>query len=134
MGKSDEKKTGAGLLFSSGDEILLLLRNSKHNDKTWGLPGGNVEDGDSSLFETAKREATEELGPLPENLVPIWEVPVGFCVVSTGPSASEKLACTWQTTRGKHGHKSYAVFVCALDPEVKQNWSPTLNEEHREWR
>eukprot|EP00240_Pyramimonas_obovata_P011877 CAMPEP_0118944262 /NCGR_PEP_ID=MMETSP1169-20130426/39978_1 /TAXON_ID=36882 /ORGANISM="Pyramimonas obovata, Strain CCMP722" /LENGTH=114 /DNA_ID=CAMNT_0006889715 /DNA_START=212 /DNA_END=556 /DNA_ORIENTATION=+ len=80
---------------------------------TWGLPGGNVEDGDSSLFETAKREATEELGPLPDNLVPVWEVP---------------------TTRGKQGQKKYAVFVCPLDPEVKQKWSPQLNEEHREWR
>jgi 8-oxo-dGTP pyrophosphatase MutT (NUDIX family) len=77
MGKQDEK-TGAGILFSCEDEVLLLLRNSKHNDNTWGLPGGNVEEGDASLFETAKRESTEELGPLPENFVPLWEVPVSL--------------------------------------------------------
>mmetsp|Transcript_9875 Transcript_9875/g.16963 ORF Transcript_9875/g.16963 Transcript_9875/m.16963 type:complete len:148 (-) Transcript_9875:302-745(-) len=112
MGKQDEK-TGAGILFSCENEVLLLLRNSKHNDNTWGLPGGNVEEGDASLFETAKRESTEELGPLPENFVPLWEVP---------------------TTRGKYGQKKYAVFVCALAPDVKKSWVPTLNDEHREWR
>lgn len=50
---------------SSNDEVLLLLRSSKHNDSTWGLPGGNVELGDDNLKVTAKREATEELGHLP---------------------------------------------------------------------
>ena len=48
--------------------MLLLLRNSKHNDMTWGLPGGNKEEGDADAFGTARREATEELGPLPDSL------------------------------------------------------------------
>jgi hypothetical protein len=30
-------------------EVLLLLRNSKHNDKTWGLPGGNCDPGETPL-------------------------------------------------------------------------------------
>ena len=51
---------------SSGSEVLLLLRNSKHNNNTWGLPGGNVEDEDSDLLVTAKREAEEEMGSVPE--------------------------------------------------------------------
>ena len=42
-----------------------MLRSSKHNDKTWGLPGGNADVGDASLLETAKREAIEEMGMLP---------------------------------------------------------------------
>ena len=45
--------------------MLLLLRNSKHNDNTWGLPGGNAEPGDASLLETAQREAREEMGSFP---------------------------------------------------------------------
>ncbi len=45
--------------------MLLLLRNSKHNDLTWGLPGGNSESGDASLLETAKREGREEMGTVP---------------------------------------------------------------------
>ena len=44
----------------------MLLRNSKHNNNTWGLPGGNVEDDDTNLLVTAKREAQEEMGSVPE--------------------------------------------------------------------
>ena len=49
----------------SGSEVLLLRRASKHNDNTWGLPGGNAEDGDADLLATAVREGTEEMGGLP---------------------------------------------------------------------
>jgi ADP-ribose pyrophosphatase YjhB (NUDIX family) len=49
----------------SGEEALLLLRASKHNDRTWGLPGGNAEDGDADLLATAMREGTEEMGGVP---------------------------------------------------------------------
>ncbi len=49
----------------SGGEVLLLKRSSAHNDQKWGLPGGNVEEGDKDLIDTAKREATEEMGTLP---------------------------------------------------------------------
>ena len=45
--------------------MLLLKRSSAHNDQKWGLPGGNVEEGDKDLIDTAKREATEEMGTLP---------------------------------------------------------------------
>ena len=48
----------------SETDVLLLLRNSKHNDKTWGLPGGNADKGERVL-DTAKREATEEMGSMP---------------------------------------------------------------------
>lgn len=53
------------LLCRSDQEVLLLLRRSKHNDNTWGLPGGNVESSDKHLLLTAKREATEEMGGMP---------------------------------------------------------------------
>lgn len=56
----------SGWLCRSGSEVLLLLRNSKHNNNTWGLPGGNVEDEDTDLLVTAKREAQEEMGSVPE--------------------------------------------------------------------
>lgn len=36
-----------------------------NNNNTWGLPGGNLEPGDTDLLATAKREATEELGAFP---------------------------------------------------------------------
>ncbi len=56
--------TGSALR-RSGTDVLLLLRNSKHNDLTWGLPGGNSESGDASLLDTAKREGREEMGAVP---------------------------------------------------------------------
>ena len=45
------EKVGAGLLFLNIEkgEVLLLFRNSKNNDKTWGLPGGNKEERDGKL-------------------------------------------------------------------------------------
>ena len=49
--------------------MLLLKRSSKHNDNTWGLPGGNREEGDADLQATALREATEELGTLPRHSI-----------------------------------------------------------------
>ena len=49
----------------SNRSVLLLQRRSKHNDNKWGLPGGNVEDADASLLDTAKREAAEEMGDVP---------------------------------------------------------------------
>lgn len=54
------------VICSSGNEVLLLLRSSKHNNNTWGLPGGNVEHEDTNLLVTAKREAQEEMGSVPE--------------------------------------------------------------------
>jgi ADP-ribose pyrophosphatase YjhB (NUDIX family) len=46
--------------------VLLLRRASKHNDNTWGLPGGNAEGADGgSLLATATREAREEMGGVP---------------------------------------------------------------------
>lgn len=48
------------------NQFLLLLRDSKHNNNTWGLPGGNQEQLDPDLMQTALREGTEEMGSLPE--------------------------------------------------------------------
>lgn len=50
----------------SNRSVLLLQRRSKHNDNKWGLPGGNAEDADASLLDTAKREAAEEMGDVPD--------------------------------------------------------------------
>jgi len=84
------EKIGAGLLLTCKDTgaVLLLLRNSLHNNLTWGLPGGNAEEADGArglaptcackaltpraggdLWRTARREAVEELGPLPPHVV-----------------------------------------------------------------
>jgi ADP-ribose pyrophosphatase YjhB (NUDIX family) len=46
--------------------MLVLLRNSSHNNNTWGLPGGNLDQEDGGdLMQTAVREAKEEMTTLP---------------------------------------------------------------------
>jgi len=112
------EKLGAGLLVTlkvnDTTHVLLLLRRSKHNDNTWGLPGGNVDPEDTSLRAAAEREAHEELGHLPEGIQVLGEV---------------------VTRRGKHNSKYYTVIVARAPAEQRQLYTPELNlEEHREWR
>ena len=61
----ERSRKGSAYWCRSDQKVLLLLRNSKHNDSTWGLPGGNAEAGDANLLQTATREAVEEMGALP---------------------------------------------------------------------
>lgn len=114
MEATEADKIGAGLLFwcQESGQVLLLQRRSKNNDRKWGLPGGNLEMGDSSLLETAKREAMEEMGILP-----------AFQVVKE-----------YLTKRGKDKSKHYRVFVCKITAVEKESFSPVLNEEHRDWK
>lgn len=105
------EKIGAGFLFVSGADVLLLKRNSLHNHNKWGLPGGNVDEGDQTLLAAATREAEEELGSVPPF----------------------HLKGEIRTMRGKFNEKRYTVFVALLDPDVKASFSPVLNEEHSAW-
>ena len=52
----------------------MLLRNSKHNHNTWGLPGGNADREDDELWQTALREATEEMTTVPADYRVLGEV------------------------------------------------------------
>ena len=106
------EKRGAGILLMCGGEVLLLLRNSRHNNSPWGLPGGNCDPEDASLRATAVREAQEEVGTLPPLRV------VRECL----------------TMRGKRNEKHYTVFVCHVEAAVRAAWTPVLNDEHREHR
>ena len=109
------EKLGAGFLFCNNRELLLLLRSSKHNDSTWRLPGGNADRGET-LEAVALREAVEEMGGLPAG--------VGKGAVGEA----------YWTCRGKRSQKHYTVFVSWLSNESRANFTPHLNEEHREWR
>jgi 8-oxo-dGTP pyrophosphatase MutT (NUDIX family) len=162
----ETEKRGAGLLLrcaASGD-CLLLLRCSRHNDRTWGLPGGNAEPGDGAaraagsasgaqyadaarsrcaaggdLRSTALREATEELGPLPR-----LDATAPGILTRRGKARRLCLALAVRAgltrtshariSRAQRGQKEYTVFVCALDGNARAAWVPRLNEEHREWR
>lgn len=61
----DGFKNAAGLLFQYQNEVFLLKRSKEVSDPgVWSIPGGMVE-GDETPFQTAMREAREELGQVP---------------------------------------------------------------------
>ena len=100
-------KRSAGVLLVSGRRILLLRRStSTRNAGLWGLPGGRL-DPDESPWQAARREAFEEMGPLPPAAV-VGELRV---------------------TRSK-GMKRYDVFVCHAPAATRGTWSPLLDHEH----
>jgi len=65
IGKNGNKywgNKGAGIFFTDGKKVLLLKRTEKGDGKnTWGLPGGKVEEGETTI-DAARREAKEECG------------------------------------------------------------------------
>ena len=63
MGESVKDST-AGILFTTGDSILLLKRSPiTGHPFTYGLPGGHVKNGETPL-QTARRETKEEIGTI----------------------------------------------------------------------
>ena len=121
-GSALPEKVGAGLLIVSpplgtGEaeprRMVLLLKRAaaSGNGNTWGLPGGNSDPGETDLWETALREATEEMGEVSE-------------------SGLHRLA-TVQTKRGKRQEKHYTVYV--VEMSGWEAYRPALNEEHTAW-
>ncbi len=59
-------KSGAGIVFTNGHNVLLLQRSEKgDNGGKWGIPGGKAGD-EETLLGTAQRETREEIGHLPK--------------------------------------------------------------------
>ncbi|GMH40763.1 hypothetical protein BSKO_08667 [Bryopsis sp. KO-2023] len=114
MKEGNLSKLGAGLVIFSGEKVLLLRRapHSK-NPETWGLPGGNMDDDDLSLYETALREAKEEMGGYPNAL---------------------DVAGIITTLRGHHLDKRYDVYIVRITEQEQSSFAPVLNEEHTDWR
>lgn len=54
------RKSVQAVILNSNNEILCVSRKDNHND--FGLPGGSVEDFDTSIEEALKREILEETG------------------------------------------------------------------------
>lgn len=97
-------KRAAGILFVRGDrKILLMRRASGDHPGTWALPGGGVEEGETSE-ETARRETLEE----------------------TGQEYSDELI-PW--TRRRADGVDFTTFVGSLP----DGFEPTLNDEHDDY-
>lgn len=113
MNKNKIKKHGAGFLFKSDNEVLLLLRSGKSkNSNTWGLPGGNLDSNESEL-EAAVRETTEEIGGCPPNFHVLGKIDI---------------------LRGKNNQKLYNVYLAEISKNDKNQFKPQLNNEHIEYK
>ena len=66
-------------------ECLLLYRNSKHNHKTWRLPGGNKDPGEESLMHVEQEGSGRGDGA-----APIW----GHCEGASADQVRPEEHCT----------------------------------------
>lgn len=104
----------SGILFVTPQKSMLLLRRSDDvlHPGTWGIPGGAIPEVDgafeSSSFENALNEASEELG--------IGVVP-HFKLLGSAVMQDENSDFTYETFVGL----------------VKRGFEPRLNWEHDDW-
>lgn len=68
-----KQKFGAGILFVTANNQALFLKRGDKGDHAgeWCIPGGH-RDYQETMPETARREATEEVGPHPEGELVLW--------------------------------------------------------------
>lgn len=97
------KAVGVWFRASSTGRYLYLMRNDTKHHRTWGLPGGKVEEGET-LLDAMERECREELGTMPQyiRLFPL-----------------EKFTSTDNAFE-------YNTWICV----VSEEFQPTLNDEH----
>ncbi len=104
---------GAGVMFISGGDTLILRRVSKTEDRWsgyWNFPGGKTEGGETH-YETAMRELYEEVGGDPsENLIGVEKVP-------------------FQIYDELYG-SGYTLYLA----EVSTKFTPILDNENDEWK
>ena len=97
------KAVGVWFYAQDTQRYLYLMRNDTKHHRSWALPGGKVESGET-LLGAMERECLEELGHMPSyrRLVPI-----------------EKFTSA-------DGAFEYNTLVCVVDTEFQ----PRLNDEH----
>ena len=89
-GLSQKTIRAAGILYVSGNSVLLLKRTGKeHEDGTWAFPGGKIEEGETPE-QAARRESVEETGITPGDMEEIDHTDNGQVEFTTFLAAIEK--------------------------------------------
>jgi len=97
--------TSAGIAFTAGGDVLVLRRSPKvASPRTWAVPGGHVEPGESTL-EAAVREIDEEILNAPARYVVSEELVFG-------------------------GDLDFTMFIAPL----RRRFTPRLNWENDDYR
>jgi 8-oxo-dGTP pyrophosphatase MutT (NUDIX family) len=58
----EERKITCGVYLFDKNNLLLIQHPTKFRPTVWGVPKGRVDEGETELFEVAKRELFEETG------------------------------------------------------------------------
>lgn len=111
MKVTQDTRRGAGILFQRTDDgrIFLALRSAEVQDPgVWGIPGGQVEEGERDL-DAAFAETAEEVGSIPSQIEII----------------------------GDHVYKAkgftFTTYHVTITGSSADAWKPTLNWESDDW-
>lgn len=63
----EEKRITCGIYLFDKNNLLLIQHPTNFRPTVWGVPKGRVDEGESDLFEVAKRELFEETGIVLDN-------------------------------------------------------------------
>lgn len=104
---------GSGILFTTGDRILLLHRSPYVEEPgTWGIPGGAVpQTSDGSFldaYKSAQRETREETGSLPSH------------------------DCVDEYVYEEEGFR-YTTYICEVSEEDADRFHPVFNWENDDY-
>ena len=104
---------GSGILFTTGDRILLLKRSPYVEEPgTWGIPGGAIphtSDGELlDAYESAKRETQEEIGTI-----------LAHTVIDEYVYEEHEFL--------------YTTFIAEVDPDDADNLSPVFDYENDDY-
>ena len=109
--KTAKRQYSAGFLFccpADGTALLLKRSGIMKNPNVWNIPGGRSEESDRTPLDTALREATEELGTLPNE-----------------QNFAKKYVMVRKTKTDPE--YEYHVYICLLDLAEKENWTKQIN-------
>lgn len=125
----------AGLLLANADSSAVLLQKRStyvSNPRTWALPGGAIEPGETPI-EAALRETAEEVGIAADSVLvlgtllgidhPRWTYTY---VIARAETESLPVHATWEATH--HRWTSVEAPPRRLHPDLARDWATVIAE------
>tara|TARA_Y100000310_G_C20546308_1_gene745750 strand:+ start:542 stop:1015 length:474 start_codon:yes stop_codon:yes gene_type:complete len=109
----------SGILYAYDDKVLLLKRSvTLDQGDMWSIPGGaipvdSITGEPMTAYESALKEAREELGSL--------------------PPGGDRFPVEEHVQRDPNSNFTYTTFTVVLPQRAYTDWTPILDWEHTEW-
>lgn len=114
----------AGVIFVAGDNALFLQRSATGDHAgEWCVPGGKLEAGESAE-EAARRECREEIGRMPKGTLAVHCRRISTVIPEAAASVDLLAPPVVEPPQ-----VDFTTFIM----RVKDEFEPTLNEEHTGW-